>query len=110
MRQRYDTLVYIMIQADTEMSESTTIHVRLSAQAVRRLDALAQSTRRSRSFLAAEAIAAFVESNAWQVEHVEKAVASADAGGPFVPQDEVSRWVDSWDSEQELERPLATRR
>ena len=58
--------------------------VRLSKELKTKLERLAASTRRSKSYLAAEAIAEYVELNAWQVEEIGKAVEKADAGGPFV--------------------------
>jgi predicted transcriptional regulator len=61
-------------------ASSTTITVRLDARVKRRLEALARSTRRSKSFLAAEAIASYVEANAWQAAETEKALKEADAG------------------------------
>ena len=41
---------------DMDMAETTTLTVRLTKEARDKLDALAESTRRSRAFLAAEAI------------------------------------------------------
>jgi predicted transcriptional regulator len=43
-----------------------------------RLEALARRTRRSRSRLAAEAIAAYVEQNAWQIAEIEAGLAELD--------------------------------
>ena len=60
-----------------------TMTVRLPRTTLDRLAALARSTRRTRSFLAAEAIAEYVAVNAWQVEEIRKAVVEADAGGAF---------------------------
>ncbi len=46
---------------------SETLSIRLDAEVKRRLDALAERTNRSKSFLAAEAIAAYVSSEEWQL-------------------------------------------
>ncbi len=46
------------------MAESAVVTVRLDRAVAERLGALAESTRRSRSWLAAEAITAYVERNA----------------------------------------------
>jgi predicted transcriptional regulator len=59
---------------------STTITVRLEDEVRDRLDRLAEATRRSKSFLAAEAIRAFVETNEWQIREVRAALREADAG------------------------------
>lgn len=61
----------------------------------RRLEALARSTRRSKSFLAAEAIAAYVEANAWQTGEIEKALKEADAGD-FASDAEVEAIFRKW--------------
>ena len=90
------------------MPESATIHVRLPKEAVERPDALAATTKRSRSFLAAEAIADFLAVNAWQVEETRQAVEKADAGGPFVAHEDVDRWLASWGTDGEEEPPVAT--
>ena len=90
------------------MPESATIHVHLPKEAVERLDALAETTKRSRSFLAAEAITDFLEVNAWQVEEIRRAVEKADAGGPFVAHEDVDRWLESWGTDDEEEPPRAT--
>jgi predicted transcriptional regulator len=44
---------------------STTMTVRLEDDIKDRLDVLAEATQRSKSFLAAEAIRAYVENNEW---------------------------------------------
>ncbi|HVO15440.1 MAG TPA: ribbon-helix-helix protein, CopG family [Alphaproteobacteria bacterium] len=74
---------------------TTTITVRLEAKVKRRLEALARSTRRSKSFLAAEAIAAYVEANAWQAAEIEKALKEADAGD-FASDAEVDAIFRKW--------------
>lgn len=58
---------------------STTMTVRLESDIKERLDALADATHRSKSFLAAEAIREFVEINEWQVQEIRKALLEADA-------------------------------
>jgi RHH-type rel operon transcriptional repressor/antitoxin RelB len=59
---------------------STTMTVRLKGEVRDRLDQLAEATRRSKSFLAAEAIRAFVETNEWQIRKIRAALREADAG------------------------------
>ena len=56
---------------------STTMTVRLEDE-VR--DRLAEATQRSKSFLAAAAIRAFVETNEWQIGEIRAALREADAG------------------------------
>lgn len=59
---------------------STTMTVRLEDDVKDRLDILAEATRRSKSFLAAEAIRAYVENNEWQIGEIRMALKEADAG------------------------------
>ena len=84
--------------------------VRLSPEISDKLSRLADSTRRSKSYLAGEAIASYVDRNAWQVEEIKRGLGEARSGAPGVPHEEVVKWVTSWDSKRELPRPGARRR
>jgi RHH-type transcriptional regulator, rel operon repressor / antitoxin RelB len=64
-----------MNAADTSVI-TTRIDVALKAK----LEALARSTRRSKSFLAAEAIAAYVELNEWQIGEITAGIQELDSG------------------------------
>ena len=59
---------------------STTMTVRLDDEMRDRLEHLAEATRRSRSFLAAEAIREYIENNEWQVREINAGLKEADAG------------------------------
>ena len=74
---------------------SGTVTLRLDDEVKIKLEKLAESTHRSRSFLAAEAIKAYVESNDWQVAEIHQALKEADAGD-FASQDEVNVVVNKW--------------
>ena len=58
---------------------STTMTIRLDEAVKAQLDRLADATDRSKSFLAAEAVRAYVENNTWQVGEIRKALKEADA-------------------------------
>ncbi len=77
------------------MSDTTTVTVRLRNEVRDKLDALARSTRRSRSSLAAEAIAEHVDHIAWQVAETEQAIEEADAGD-FADEKEVAETFSKW--------------
>jgi predicted transcriptional regulator len=62
------------------MPESAVVTVRLDPAVKSRLETLARRTQRSRSWLAAEAIAAYVEQNAWQITEIEAGMAELDRG------------------------------
>ena len=72
------------------MSDSTTLTVRLSSHTKHQLAELAGRTRRTRSFLAAEAIAAYVERELAIIEGIERGRADVRAGR-VVPHEEVAR-------------------
>lgn len=55
---------------------------------VQRLDNIAKSMNRSRSFVALEAMEKYVSYQEWYIASVEAAVAKADAGGPFITHEE----------------------
>jgi len=74
---------------------STTMTIRLEPEIKNRLDQLAQATRRSKSFLAAEAIRDFLELNEWQVQEVQEALIEADAGD-FASDKAVEKTFNKW--------------
>jgi predicted transcriptional regulator len=61
-------------------ADTTVLTTRINAALRAKLEALARSTKRSKSFLAAEAIAAYVENNEWQIGEIAAGVAELDAG------------------------------
>ena len=62
------------------MTASTTMTIRLDPAVKDRLGRLAEGTRRSRSFLAAEAVAAYVNRELSVIEGIEHGLADAEAG------------------------------
>jgi RHH-type rel operon transcriptional repressor/antitoxin RelB len=77
------------------MSHSTTMTIRLEPELKSRLDKLSAATRRSKSFLAAEAVREFIEINEWQIEEMKEAVKEADAGD-FASEREVQAVFNKW--------------
>jgi RHH-type transcriptional regulator, rel operon repressor / antitoxin RelB len=77
------------------MADSTILTLRLDQNLRNRLDKLATSTKRSRSFLAAEAIRDYVALNDWQIEEIRKGIAEAN-GGEFASPAEVARLRKKW--------------
>jgi predicted transcriptional regulator len=61
-------------------ADTTVITTRIDASLRAKLEALARSTRRSKSFLAAEAIAAYVELNEWQIGEISAGIQELDSG------------------------------
>ena len=74
---------------------STTMTIRLDDEVKNRLQALAESTQRSKSFLAADAVREYLDNNAWQVGEIQAALSEADAGD-FASQAEVAALANKW--------------
>ena len=83
---------------------STTVSVRIDPVIKKRLEKLAKSTVRSRSFLAAEAINEYLDLNEWQVAGIQRAVASFDRG-EGIAYEHVKEWVNSWGRTKERSAP-----
>jgi RHH-type transcriptional regulator, rel operon repressor / antitoxin RelB len=88
------------------MSQTETVTIRLPAELKTKLTALATSTNRSKSWLAAQAIATYVDEQSWQVQQIEEAVALADSDkATWVPTTKVDEWLASWGTEDERSTP-----
>lgn len=57
---------------------TTVLTLRVPEEVKAKLDKLAQATHRSKSFLAEEAIARYLDLEAWQVGEIEQAIKEAD--------------------------------
>ncbi len=74
---------------------STTMTIRIDEHTKNQLGKLAESSRRSKSFLAAEAIKTYIELNAWQMQEIEASLVEAD-NGQFASDEEVSAVIEKW--------------
>jgi RHH-type transcriptional regulator, rel operon repressor / antitoxin RelB len=86
------------------MAESATLTIRLPKEDLERLEILARDTRRSRSFLAAEAIANYVKYHEWKIQAVREGIASAERG-EWISDEAVDGWLASWGTDHELPPP-----
>ncbi|NOU39864.1 MAG: ribbon-helix-helix protein, CopG family [Methylotenera sp.] len=77
---------------------STTVTLRLDDAVKDKLEKLAESTHRSRSFLAAEAIKAYVDSNEWQIAEIHQAIQEAETGD-FASDAEVKAVLGKWNAQ-----------
>lgn len=80
--------------------------VRISQDMQERLDRIAETTKRSRNFHAAEAITEYIELNEWQIERVKEGLRDADAGR-VIPHAKVKEWVRSLKKGKRLSLPKA---
>jgi len=75
------------------MSEVMTIRVDRKTKS--RLEKLAKATDRTKSYLAAEAIRAYVDLNEWQIEEIKIAIKEANAGD-FATDEELRAVTRKW--------------
>lgn len=81
-----------------------TLSIRIDSSTKKRLDELAKRSQRSKSFLAAEAIAAYVESEEWQLGEVQSSIAELESG-QGISHERVSKWLSSWGTSGEIKAP-----
>ena len=82
------------------------LSIRIPEEVKEDLDRLAAATRRSKSFLAQEAITDYVRRNAWKAKALQDALADADKG-EFISHEAMTAWADSLGSDKELPPPEA---
>jgi predicted transcriptional regulator len=85
---------------------SAPFSLRLDPELKARLEAEARNQDRSASHVAAKAIEMFLDVQDAKRLAIERALDQADAGA-FVSAAAVQRWMESWDSDQELLAPRA---
>jgi len=77
-----------------QISPAVTLSVRISSETIEQLKELA------------EAIASYLEIQAWQVKSIQTAVKKANSKKTkFIRHQQVVDWVNSWDTDNELEIP-----
>ena len=84
---------------------AVTLSVRVPPHMRDQLDALAEVTGRTKSFLAAEAIQSYLSSQTWQVTAIKKAIKKADEAPNLFEHGDVTDWLNSWGTKNELEPP-----
>jgi predicted transcriptional regulator len=71
-----------------------TLSIRIDAETKKRLNALSKRSKRSKSFLAGEAISAYIEREGRRGE-LHAGIAELESGQE-VRHEEVSKWLNSW--------------
>ncbi len=75
--------------------KTANISARLDREVARKLDLLAKATARSKSFLVAKAVEAYVNDQAWQIEAIQEGIKEADKGD-FATDKEVTSAFKKW--------------
>jgi predicted transcriptional regulator len=79
-----------------------TVSVRLDAQTLERLSAIAKATGRSRGALMSHAIERYAESESWQVAAIQEAMEELSRGeADLVDHADVVRELDTWGTASE---------
>jgi len=86
------------------MTSTVPVTVRIPVEVNRKLERLAKATSRSKSWLAGEAIGAYVASESDFLAAVEEG-RKATRSGDVVPLEEVRHWLASWGTKGELPPP-----
>lgn len=83
---------------------SEVLSVRLSAETKKKLEKSAKAAKRSKSFIAAEAIEAYLEEEAWQLKRLQLAWEESERE-EGVPHEEVAKWLKTWGSKNRKKSP-----
>lgn len=85
---------------------AVTLSVRIAPETRDQLEQLSDATGRTKSFLAAEAIENYLETQTWQINAIKKAVTKANSkNAHFVEHHEIKEWVKSWSNADEKDMP-----
>lgn len=84
--------------------KSLTLSIRLDTATKKSLEQIARHEKRTKSFLAAAAIASYVHVYEAQIAGIKKAIASADAG-EGIEHSKVKDWIESLGTDHELPKP-----
>lgn len=90
------------------MTKDVTLSLRIDRKLSDKLQRQARKSGHSKSAVAARAIENFFEIQARTIDEIKSTLAKAKAGGPFVANEDVMRWLESWGTENELPPPKAT--
>ena len=87
--------VHMSRAASTSSAASSTLTVRLPVATKRRMEKLAKTSRRSKSFLTLEAIENYLDLQEWQAQAIEDGLKDLDEGRT-VPHEQVKAWLTRW--------------
>jgi RHH-type rel operon transcriptional repressor/antitoxin RelB len=89
-----------------KVAQSAILSVRVPEELKTQLDYLSRSTKRSRAYLATEALGDFVKKNAWRAKELHEAIREADKG-VFVSHEAMVEWADRLGTRGEKGAPKA---
>ena len=80
--------------------KTETVSARLSPETAKKFTLLAKAIKRSKSYLAAEAIEAYVNDQKWQIDAILKGIKEADEG-KFVSNRQLRDVLSKWDVDED---------
>ena len=86
------------------MGSNAALSFRVSAEKTRAIDKLAKATDRPRSWHLEQALDAYLEAQAWQIERIHEGLRELREG-KSVAHEDVAAWLSGWGSADEGEAP-----
>ena len=84
----------------------TTLSIRVPEEISEQLEKLAESTGRTRSFLALDALRRYLIQEEWQAQAIRTAVERADSGtAKYAHHNDVDHWLAGWGTDAEGDAP-----
>jgi RHH-type rel operon transcriptional repressor/antitoxin RelB len=107
IRMQNSTIFTTMFTLHTRRHSSmATLSIRVPEELSAQLEKLAESTGRTRSFLALDALRRYLAQEEWQTQAVRTAVERADSGtAKYARHDAVDQWLAGWGTEEEGDAP-----
>jgi RHH-type rel operon transcriptional repressor/antitoxin RelB len=83
---------------------STVLSVRVPQELKEQLEHLSRSSKRSKAYLATEALGDYVKKNAWRAKELHEAIKEADKG-VFISHEEMVAWANQLGTRDETAPP-----
>lgn len=74
---------------------SLTVSTRIESNILKKLEKLSKVTKRSKSYLAAEAIEKYVQEESWQIDAINEGIKEAEKGN-FASDKELDNYLIKW--------------
>ena len=88
-------MVLLILQATRQMTKVLTAFFYETGKAIELCHRLAKNTSRSKSWLAADAISLYLDTQEWQIGEIESGIRDADMEN-FAPVDELAAFFTKW--------------
>ena len=86
------------------MARTVPLSFRISADKAQEIDRLAAVTQRPRAWILERAVEAYLASQSWQIERIERGIDDLERGRT-IAHDSVVGWLESWGRDDEGDPP-----